>query len=304
MSAQRLFRSFTVRVAALSVFLPWFCGCAATGRQFLENHTGVAISKDISVCNTGTWSSDQCEPQGGGGRFRWQRTDNFPYMEVSPNPMSDPNEAIEQVRRYYLGTPYYGEDLHASCKASIDSSAIPGEQQLKQDFDLAAELNRTAVSSVTARLGAKLSAKHVDASAQLAAVFNYTLKEVVSQKIRARFVWFVARYPGGKPDILNNPQLTACVNALNGAPAPASLVTGVAGYIILGNVTHADLSSSETVNIALGASIRGRVSPDVYEDVLGDLSAAWKDSVEKVAVIKLDRRDLNTVAYPLWVQFE
>lgn len=279
-------------------------GCGTTGREFLASKTGIDIPRPISVCASGVIDNDDCEPTQSGGS-KWQRNTNFATYSVTGASLGDGSyqKIVAAVLTHYLGSPFYEGDVHANCKAGLPDDAVPATGTILQDFDLAAKLQETAVTEVASRLKAKLQARSVPAAVQIADDFKAKLSKDVASKIQARFLWIVARYPGGRADIEANSALKKCSDEVHGA-GKASFVTGVAGYIILANRTSASISSESTVANAMSLSLDGKVEAGAVGQLTVEMGNEWKTSVDKVVHIDIDKQDLTTTAYPLWVQFE
>jgi hypothetical protein len=278
-------------------------GCATTGREFVASKTGILIPK-ISVCATGVSNNEACKPTDGGAR--WQSNSNFPYYSVAVNDNSSYQAILSEVARNYIGSPFYEGDIHALCKANVSAAsmdAIVAPARIVQDFDLTAKLKETAVSDATLSFQAQVEAKAVPASASIVSSFRRKLTDDVASKVNARFLWVVMRYPGGKADIEKNEALRQCV-AEQSQHNKSSLVTGVAGYVVLANKTSASIDSGEMVNDAVTASLSGRMDSASTATIAAKVGADWKSSVEKVVHIEVEKQDLTTTAYPLWVQFE
>lgn len=307
-----------------AIILGCWLWCGITGRDFLNGKTGVVLPEGISVCSTGVQDSDYCEPKGGGGS-KWSKSENFPSFTVPivpatldggvslgstavPPTNAEITATLDLVRTNYLGSPYYGGNLHTLCKSTVQPNAIPTTQGITQDIDLAALIKTRSVSEVTLQLRAKLNALKIPASASIENDFRSSMDAAVAQKIQARFVWFVMQYPGGRPDISKNPHLQSCVaeaTAHKKDKGGSSVVTGVAGFLILRNTTDATISDSSATSNALRVALQGSSIPAAAAIQLdGDISTSWTKSVEKVAQIQFSRKDLTVVSFPLWVQFE
>jgi len=278
-------------------------GCAsATGRAFLEDKTGIGFRAPTSMCAASVVDSEDCRPQSFGSG-QWQKNSNFPPYSASEAAVRDGYQSVvAEVRAHYLGSPFYEGDVHAFCKQGVPSDAIPPEGTSLQDYDLATMLEGTAVRDLTRQLKTALDAKAISAATDITSRFQSQLVKEVKAKVKARLLWFVARYPGGRADISKNEKLRSCVEEQKGN-VEASLVTGVAGYIVLDNRIDAEIASESTVVQALEAALAGQ--PDTLDaELKTNLGSTWTRSVDKVAQIKAARSDLTTMAWPLWVQFQ
>jgi hypothetical protein len=294
-------------VRAVSVACSLGCsvvlGCAsATGRTFLEDKTGIGFRGPTSVCAASVVDNEDCRPQSFGSG-QWQKNSNFPPYSASESAVRDGYQSVvAEVRAHYLGSPFYEGDVHAVCKQGVPSDAIPPEGTSLQDYDLATMLEDTAVRDLTRQLKIALDARAISASTEITNRFRTQLVKEVKAKVQARLLWFVARYPGGRADIAKNEKLRSCVEEQKGN-VEASLVTGVAGYIVLDNRIDSAIASEATVVQALEVALAGQ--PDTVDpDIKMHLASTWTQSVDKVAQIKSARRDLTTMAWPLWVQFQ
>jgi hypothetical protein len=159
------------------------------------------------------------------------------------------------------------------------------------------------VKSVSTQLKSLLDAKSIEDASAITRRFQAHLVEEVKAKVKARLLWFVARYPGGRPDISRNQKLKSCLDEQI-ENSDAALVTGVAGYIVIDNKIDTAIGSAATVENALDASFAGQASAALLAQLKASLGSNWKKSVDAVAQIKTARQDLSTVAWPLWVQLQ
>ncbi|HEX4354923.1 MAG TPA: hypothetical protein VHZ95_18455, partial [Polyangiales bacterium] len=133
--------------------------------------------------------------------------------------------------------------------------------------------------------------------------FEQQLDREVREKVKAHLLWFVARYQGGRPDISRNDKLKGCIEEQR-TNSDASLVTGVAGYIVLDNQTDATISGESVLLTALDNALAAYAGSTLDAEVKQTLALRWKNDVDRVAQIKTARQDLSTVAWPMWFQFQ
>ena len=278
-------------------------GCVpASGRAFVEAKTGIGFRPPTSVCAAAVIDSEECRPQSFGSG-QWQKNSNFPPYSASESATRDGYQSVvAEVRAHYLGSPFYDGDVHAFCKQGVSSDAIPSEGTSLQDYDLASMIEDTAVKDLTARFKTALDAKAVASASEISERFQSQLVKEVKAKVKARLLWFVARYPGGRSDISKNEKLRACVEEQKGN-AEATLVTGVAGYIVLDNRVDSAIATESPIVRALDVALAGR-GDAVDAELRTSLASTWTQSVDKVAQFKAPRRDLSTMAWPLWLQFQ
>jgi hypothetical protein len=296
-------------VAFICLWLSAF-GCVpgpASGRAFLEDKTGIALGEPASVCASGVADSEDCRPSDYGSG-EWHKQGNFPPYSVSQRAASEDEDykvqtVIAEVRAHYLGSPYYDGDVHAFCKAGVPNDAYPPEGTSLQDYDLAKIIEDRAVKDLGKQLKAALDAKDVADSGDITARFQHNLTNEVRARVKAHLLWFVARYPGGRPDMSRNEKLKACVEEQR-VNSAATLVTGVAGYIVLNNQIDTAVSGESTMVAALDSALAAHAGLALEPEVRADLALRWKTDVDHVAQIKTARQDLSTVAWPLWVQFQ
>lgn len=284
------------------------CAQTSGGRQFLEGRTGIDIA-EAPVCGAGVADFDRCRPRDMGGS-KWEYAANFPAYSLPARwtrggyiDPGDVDRIMADVRAHYLGSPFYAGDVHAMCKDGVDERVFPEGSTTLQDYDLAEVIEDRAVKPVANRVRAFIRERDASEAYTLGTRFERNLTQEVHDRVRARVLWFVTRYPGGISDISRERQLRKCIQesrALN-----AQLVTGVAGYMIMNNQIDTAISSGEVVNRALDQALRGR-----FDDIAIDpefrhaLAAEWHGRVSEVANIRMPRRDITATAWPLWVQFQ
>lgn len=284
------------------------CAQTSGGRQFLEGRTGIDIA-EAPVCGAGVADFDRCRPRDMGGT-NWQAAANFPAYSLPARlsregfiDRSDIDRIMADVRAHYLGSPFYAGDVHAICKEGVDKRIFPEASTTLQDYDLAAVIEDRAVKPVANRVRTFIQERDASEAYTLGTRFERHLTEEVHDRVRARVLWFVTRYPGGIADIARERQLRKCLQ--ESRDLNAQVVTGVAGYMIMNNQIDTAISSGEVVNRALDRALRGR-----FHDIAIDpefrhaLAAEWHGRVSEVANIRMPRNDITATAWPLWVQFQ
>lgn len=272
-------------------------GCFSA-RGFIADKTQLELTSDVGVCSQSVVDYKTCEPGMTGGA-PWVRNVNFDTFAPTEDTYQDKMGAI---RLRYLGTPYWNGSIHLECKSKVKAADLPTETALLDDIDLASTLQKTTVDEVAIKAIMKLRARGVNLSADVQAAFKSSLSETVGKKVGARYLWFLTKWTGGRDSIAKNPALAQCVADVTGKKH-ASLVTGVAGLLVLTNKVDTSVSSESTILTALSAHVAGQYSAQLAA-VQADISAEWKHSVEKNFTVNGNMGSLTSTVYPLWVQFE
>lgn len=279
------------------------CAQTSGGRQFLEGRTGIDIA-EAPVCGAGVADFDRCRPRDMGGS-KWEYAANFPAYSVPTRLARGSNidRIMAEVRAHYLGSPFYAGDVHAVCKDGVDQAIFPEGSTSLQDYNLAMVIEDRAVKPVANRVRAFIQERDSADAYTLSRRFERHLMDEVHDRVQARVLWFVTRYPGGIADISRERQLRKCLQ--ESRDRHAQVVTGVAGYMVMDNKIDAAVSSGEVVNRALDLAMRGRghdipIDPEFRHAI----AAEWHGRVSEVANIRMPRRDLTATAWPLWVQFQ
>jgi len=295
------------RVAALALcIVPCFTAlsCARSGgRNFLATRTSIDVT-EAPICGAAVVDHEECRPGNYGGR-EWQKDTNFPPFSVSEYAVRrGVQSVIAEVRAHYLGSPYYDGDVHAFCKNGLDTDIFPADSTSLQEYELSRVIEDRAVRPLESRLRTLIETREPGESEAVTTRFHEHLMEEVNDRVQARVLWFVTRYPGGLPDIARNDRLRRCVQELRNNDG-AEIVTGVAGYIVLDNRIDNEVASEKVVYRALERATQGR-----YRDIVIDtdykhaMGVEWQRKVGEVANIRMARQDITAVAWPLWVQFQ
>jgi hypothetical protein len=273
------------------------------GRNFLAGRTSVDVT-EAPICGAAVVDHDECRPGSYGGND-WQKDSSFPPYTVSEYAVRrGVQHVIAEVRQHYLGSPYYDGDVHSFCKKGLDTDLFPADSTSMQEYELAKVIEDRAVRPLESRLRVLIESRDPRESDAVTTRFHESLMEEVRDRVQARFIWFVARYPGGLSDISRNERLRRCIQELR-SNSGSEMITGVAGYIVLDNRIDNEISSEAVVYRAIERATTGR-----YRDVVVDtdykraMGAEWQRKVSDVANIKMARQDITAVAWPLWVQFE
>jgi hypothetical protein len=210
---------------------------------------------------------------------------------------------MAEVRAHYLGSPFYAGDVHAVCKDGVAGDVFPAGATSLQEYDLAEAIDDRAVKPVANRMRTLLVERESPDASVISRRFETYLLDEVHDRVQARVLWFVTRYPGGVADLAREHQLRRCLQ--ESRDRNAQLVTGVAGYMVMDNRIDTTVGSREVVNRAFERALRGRgdevhIEPE-FRHALG---TEWQERVAEVAHIKMPRRDITATAWPLWVQLQ
>lgn len=289
-----------LRLAILLLVALASCGCFSA-RGFIADKTQIELTQDVSVCSQGVDDFGTCKPGRLGGS-KWVFNDNFDVFAVTGR---NHWESLDQIRMRYLGTPYYHDSLHLECHAGLGPDAFP-DLILADDVDLASELQRTTVMEIAAKVVLKLRAKGVVMSPEAESEFRERLKQDVASKVGVRFLWFLTKWTGGMDSIRKNQNFRACLEEVETQRREgdsASMVTGVAGLMVLSNRVDTTVSSENTILSALSATVSPAYST-LLMNMHAEIAAEWKEAVQKKFTVRGSRTSISQTVYPLWIQFE
>lgn len=280
-----------------------------TVHDFIGTKTNLKLSDKIQVCSAASGNRETCRPTKTGGLGKWARNTQFDVYGLRNTATFDDYEAAKnELRSRYLGTPYYNSSLHFSCKSKIDPSAIaPNDTVLIDTIDLTAELKARAVEETTANLVAALKAEKVDVSAEIEANFRNKLTEAVESKTNVKYIWFFMKWTGGYEAIKNSDSFKMCAQTVDEKNKKiansASLVTGVAGLIVLNNQIDTTVNSESIVTAAINAAVPAKYNTEIAK-ISAQVSAGWKKSITSTYTAKGALNSKTQIVYPVWVQFE
>lgn len=299
----QLKKALAALLFGLSSLTALSCVQAGGGRQFLEGRTGIDVA-EAPVCGAGVVDFERCRPRDMGGT-NWEYATNFPAYSVPTRLARSPNfdRIMAEVRAHYLGSPYYAGDVHAVCKDGVPDTVFPAGSTSLQDYDLASVIEDRAVKPLVNRVRAFIQERESRDAYTLARRFERNLLDEVHERVQARVLWFVTRYPGGLADLSRERQLRKCLQ--ESRDQQAKLITGVAGYMVMDNKIDSAISSGDVPNRALDMALRGRAEDiPIDPEFRHAIADEWHGRVSEVANIKMPRRDLTATAWPLWVQFQ
>jgi hypothetical protein len=283
-----------------------FTGCK-TVHDFIGDKTNLELSDKIQVCSSASDDPKTCEPKKTGG-YSWERNISFDVYSLTEKATPDDYEnADDELRLRYLGTPYYNNQLQVFCKQNISADEIAPNDNIIIDFiDLTAELKSTAVDETTAELINSMKAEGVQISSKIEANIKRKLTKEVENKTNVQYLWFFMKWTGGFEAISKSESLESCVQEVdnkNNSNTLASLVTGVAGLIVLNNNIDTSIASKSTVSSVIRATIPSEFQGQAAK-IENKISASWEKNVHKVFTTKGSLSPKTQVVYPLWIQFE
>lgn len=276
--------------------------CTPTAHEFLQDKTGIEVAREVRVCSNGVLRDDpRCRPSGRGGA-PWVRNENFDiYNLQKPTDLAHWQSAIGEISVRYLGTPHWNERIQPSCKEDLPEGALPVAADASVDaIDLTAKLQQEAIQAFSVDAMASLRAVGLPVNPGVEARFRDQLARAVEQRINVRLLWFVVTYPGGRYAFENTPAFTRCRQAVHDHEREgARFVSGVAGFVVLQNVSDTSLTSTSTVAEALAG-----VVADPTPILTAKLMAKWERAVNRVVHVQARTQAMNQTVYPLWIQFE
>jgi hypothetical protein len=280
--------------------------CGNGGRSFLASRSSIEVD-DGPLCGAGVEDHRTCHPEDFGDGH-WTREERFPSFTVSEySGRQDVREVAREIRAYYLGALYYEGDVHTYCKREAGSEEFLGDSRYPSDstnlqvYDMREMIEKRVIRPMTTRLRSELSLRSRTDSSGIAARFYEAMMDEMRERIDASVLWFVIRYPGGVPDMARNDELRRCVS--ESRQERGALITGVAGYAMLKNNIDETLVSEATVFRALEraqAEYEFALDPGLRHS----LAREWTDKLDRIAHVKLTRRDVTATAWPLWVQYD
>lgn len=278
-------------------------GCTPTAYNFIHDKTGIEVAREVKICSGGVLRDDPaCKPSGRGGAA-WQRNENFDIYNLQRNTdLANWPSAIEEISVRYLGTPHWNERIQPSCKEDLPEGSLPVRADVSVDsIDLTAKLQQETVQAFSFDMMIKLQQAGVPVNPGVEMRFQEFLARAVEQRVKARLLWFVATYPGGRYALETNPAFTKCRQAVHDHERDgAKFVSGVAGFIVLENFADTSINSDSALNEALAAV----VGPGHPRLVDSKMMASWKRTVQRVVRVEAHTKSLTQTVYPLWIQFE
>jgi hypothetical protein len=267
----------------------------------------VELTAEVGICSQSVTDTATCEP-GGTGSARWQKNDNFDVFSVSDEATAQGWEAeLNEVRLRYLGTPYYDGAVHLECKANITLGQMPVvDNPMSDSIDLTATMKSEVVNEVTASAIVKLSGRGYAFSAELQDKFKSALRKSVEDNASVKYLWFLVKWTGGRDSISRNSAFQSCLDDVKShedKPGGASLVTGVAGLLLLENKIDTSITGESTVTNALSLTFGGAL-PQPVATASADIGSEWKHSIGKRFSISGRLEGRSQTVYPLWIQFE
>jgi hypothetical protein len=170
-----------------------------------------------------------------------------------------------------------------------------------QVYDVREMIEKRVIRPLTSRLHSELATRSQYDASGIATRFYEYLSEEMRERVDARVLWFVIRYPGGIPDMVHDQQLHRCV--VEADERRGSVITGVAGYAMLKNDIDETVASSQLVYRAL-ARANADYEYRIDAGLTRSLADEWEDKVDRIAHVKLTRKDVTATAWPLWVRYD
>ncbi|MET0389232.1 MAG: hypothetical protein ABW321_24885 [Polyangiales bacterium] len=278
----------------------------AGGKTFLASRSSIEVS-DGPLCGAGVDNHKTCKPEDF-GEGHWEREQNFPSFTVSEyTGRLSIREIAQEIRAYYLGSIYYEGDVHSYCKRQYKSEVFwsddkyPGDGTELQVYDVREMLEKRAIRPMTTRLRSELnSTSRYDVSGIANRFYEYMM-DAMRERVDARVLWFVIRYPGGIPDMAHHQELRRCVNEAN--DHHGEIITGVAGYAMLKNDIDNTIADEGIVYRAISRATSG-FDYTIDESLKRRLADQWREEVDRIAHVRLTRQDITATAWPMWVKYD
>jgi hypothetical protein len=283
--------------------------CGSGGRKFLEERSSIDIS-DGPLCGAGVEEHKSCRPEDF-GEGHWTRETRFPSFTTSEFAgRQGIQDMSAEIRAYYLGALYYDNEVHTYCKRAHGQNSPAIARSDPRDFeegmnlqvyDVREMIEKRVIRPLTSRLHSELSYRSQADASGIATRFYENLMEETRERVDARVLWFVIRYPGGVEDMAHDQELRRCV--MEAGHRDGWLITGVAGYAMLKNDIDESISSREVVHRALErANAEYQYTLDMGLE--SSLASEWQEKLDRIAHVKLTRKDITATAWPLWVRYD
>lgn len=278
-------------------------GCSPTAYDFLHDKTGIEVAREVRICSGGVLRDDpRCKPSGRGGAA-WIRNENFDIYNLQrPIDFTRWPSALEEISVRYLGTPHWNERIQPACKDDLPEGSLPVHADVGVDsIDLTEKLKQETVQSFSIDLMARLQRDGFPVNPGVEMRFRDFLARAIEQRVRARLLWFVATYPGGRYAFESSPAFTRCRQVVHDHERDgARFVSGVAGFIVLENFADTSINNGSALDEALGAV----AGPGASRLVDAKLRASWEKTVHRVVRVEAHTQAMTQTVYPLWIQFE
>jgi hypothetical protein len=260
------------------------------------------------ICQGATRDLRTCQPDAGTG---WDRVLNFPSFPLPAriNGSSADDSIIAAVSSRYLGVGFGNSVTHFVCLESpeVQQALDPLRSNWTvQTTAVVQTVEREAVREGLVQFRAALNNATVTpavrgaAEARFEAALRDSIRANTSQ--RADLKWVAVRLEADDPLLRGIPQLQGCRSFAQ--ERQGSLVTGVAGLVIMGNSAQGSYVTESmfrnSAQLALNAA--GAVDPKL-PDAVATASASWQRSVSTRISTSVEAKTPRPTFYPFWVQF-
>ncbi len=284
------------RCPVAPVVVALLAGCSV--RSTVHNVTGVWLPRSPSVC-AGISDRPGCEPV---HVYDWTKGTVFPSSALASR---DVDAAVDELARRYLGKAYVEGSVRFDCAETSGADLPP--HVVKGSARVWA-LNRSREHQATAALVLELAGLKIEGavlSANFKARIAAELSSREAQSNRTQLAWVQVYWNGAPKTLMDQGALThsGCIGLA--ANEGGSVVTGVAGVVLLNNNEARHMVSARSISTAVAVAARAagwtEVALEKLKTHLPGLANKWRASVETEVARHVTTSLTSASFHPLWV---
>lgn len=280
-----------------------------------EKFSGLRIRPldNFIICLGTSTKPLECKPPSGA----WDKVVSVPFISLSI-PQNDPNvdkTVQSQVIDKYLGAAFYLGDAYKS--SFLDSSCIPEgsptSEALKsilpttpvRSTGIAQLVEEEIVREARVKFRALVEANRLGNQSRLDAAFDSALRTTIkgSSSNKADVKWVTAQLQGDIERLKSFQSLKPCIDFAG--TRNGSIVTGIAGFVIMSTAGSSDYVSSRSFEQAAKIAFTANATtlPSGIDTAVFEAATSWSSNSNKRITTSITTNSPQPTFYPLWVSF-
>ena len=251
----------------------------------------------------------RCEPTF--GTQRWNKVENIAFVTLDvPKETTDVDAAVRtQIVNKYLGAGFGNGALDSSCIPTDSPTNTTLKSVLNEgpvrSTGISQLVEEEIVKEAKLRFKALAEANRLGNKGKLEAAFEAELrKEIKGQSSnRADIKWVVVQLQADFLRLQSFPSTMSCIDFAR--ERNGSLVTGVAGFIIMSSAGSSDYVSTSSFKQAASVAFTAIGAPATtgLDNAVVEAAAQWSSISNQKITTTITTNTPQPTFYPLWVSF-
>ena len=280
-----------------------------------QRFTGLTVKPKGSfvICRGASDDPYECMPTA--GTQPWVKVKNIPLLPLSNNLNNLEGGTLDDkvrdlVTNYYMGAGFGNGSFDKACMPRDTTSREVFVDYLRdapiRSTSLAQLVEESVVREARIAFSGLVRGRNLQNRGKIEAAFESKLRETIKGNAsnKADVKW-VAVYLGADFQRLSSlPTTKQCIDFAR--ERDGSLVTGIAGFVIMSSAGSSDYVTESSFKMAASTALEGSGGTGVpagIEEAVATAAASWSRETNRKISTSIQSKSPEPTFYPLWVSF-